>query len=648
MAEIVVDYFSNLFKSGDPSIQDINPVLDCVQPKVNEQINSLLCSPFSPEEVKKALFDMYPDKAPGPDGMSAFFLQKYWQVVGLKVSEAVLRILNDGAPLHEWNETIITLIPKIKNPMLMKDFWPISLCNEKWSKGYVALKLDMSKAYDRVEWGFLEQIMGKLGFNPIWVEKVLHNVNPGRGLRQGDPLSPFLFVLCAQSKKLQFRNLIKTIVKRLRGWGNKTFSPGGIETLIKFVLQSILTYAMSCFHIPKAICEAIERECANFWWGMEEGRRRMHWKYWHTLCVPKCMGGMGFRNLEAFNRALLAKQVWRIAINPDSLVARVFKARYFKHHDIMDAPIGKNPSFIWRSLLWSRKLLRKGLCWRVGNGEQIATFRDQWIPGLQSLMRPAGIPNDLDNVNSFIVNGAWNESLIRATFPSYIAEDVLAIPLANNSSEDCRFWLYDPKGKYTVRNGYKLEVGFFNTPSHTSNTHAKSWWKFVWSLSVPPKVKDMDFLDTFIRMKSVLRKEDMEVFAMRTWAVWHDRLRILHEKVPGCAQFDVEWSASLLKDFKEARESLITVHAPKPLPQLERWTRPPVNTLKLDVDATVNFDTGGYSIGGIVRDHDGQILVAFGKRISKPQSVVFTELLSIRDGMRLLEERGIEAQCNYY
>ncbi|XP_075523989.1 uncharacterized protein LOC142556414 [Primulina tabacum] len=261
---------------------------------------------------------------------------------------------------------------------------------------------------------------------------------------------------------------------------------------------------------------------------------------------------MGFRTLEAFNRALIAKQVWRIAINPVSLVARVFKARYFKHHDIMDAPIGNNISFIWRSLLWSRKLLRKVLCWRVGNGEKIATFRDQWIPGLQSLMLPAGNPNDLDNVNSFIVNGAWNESLIRTTLPSYIAEDVLAIPLANNSSQRHGFLEYIHPNESSVKKGR-------------------------------------------------------------------------------------------FGDFKEARESLITAPAPKPLPQLERWTRPPVNTLKLEVDAAVNFDTGGYSIWVIVRDHDGQILLAFGKGISKTQSVVFAELLSIRDGMRLLEERGIEA-----
>ncbi|XP_075494805.1 uncharacterized protein LOC142532377 [Primulina tabacum] len=117
----------------------------------------------------------------------------------------------------------------------------------------------------------------------------------------------------------------------------------------------------------------------------------------------------------------------------------------------------------------------------------------------------------------------------------------------------------------------------------------------------------------------------------------------MFEKVSGCAQLDVEWSATLLKDFKEARESLLTVPAPKPLPQLERWTRPPVNTLKLEIDAAVNFDTGGYSIGAIVRNHDDQILVAFGKRISKPWSLDFAELLSIRDGMRLLQELGIEA-----
>lgn len=75
---------------------------------------------------------------------------------------------------------------------------------------------------------------------------------------------------------------------------------------------------------------------------------------------------MGFRDLVAFNKALLAKQVWRILLYPNSLIARILKARYFKNSDIMLAKTGSNPSYIWRSLLWSRDLLKKGLCWKVG------------------------------------------------------------------------------------------------------------------------------------------------------------------------------------------------------------------------------------------------------------------------------------------
>lgn len=62
--------------------------------------------------------------------------------------------------------------------------------------------------------------------------------------------------------------------------------------------------------------------------------------------MAKDKGGLGFRDLSMFNKALLAKQVWRMIDNPNSPVAKVFKARYFKHVDIMDAPIGSNPSFI--------------------------------------------------------------------------------------------------------------------------------------------------------------------------------------------------------------------------------------------------------------------------------------------------------------
>lgn len=103
---------------------------------------------------------------------------------------------------------------------------------------------------------------------------------------------------------------------------------------------------MSCFHIPTSISEAIERECSNFWWVLEDGRKKMHWKPWRSLCKPKSLGGLGFRHMESFNKALLAKQLWRLISNPESLVARVLKARYFKDQDIMEASLGSNPSYM--------------------------------------------------------------------------------------------------------------------------------------------------------------------------------------------------------------------------------------------------------------------------------------------------------------
>ena len=89
------------------------------------------------------------------------------------------------------------------------------------------------------------------------------------------------------------------------------------------------------------------------------------------MCKPKAEGGIGFKDLRAFNLALLAKQGWRLIQNPGSLTHRVLKAKYFPESNFMEAQIGKKPSYIWRNLMEGKKVLDKGLRWSIGNGRSV-------------------------------------------------------------------------------------------------------------------------------------------------------------------------------------------------------------------------------------------------------------------------------------
>ena len=124
---MTTEFYKDLYTSE--GCNNMQEVLDSVSVKVTNDTRAHLDAVYTEKEVKTALYQMFPTKAPGPDGFPAHFFQKHWRVCGEEVTRAVLATVEGNESVEGINQTYLVLIPKVKNPSLLSQFRPISLCN---------------------------------------------------------------------------------------------------------------------------------------------------------------------------------------------------------------------------------------------------------------------------------------------------------------------------------------------------------------------------------------------------------------------------------------------------------------------------------------------------------------------------------------
>ncbi|XP_075668611.1 uncharacterized protein LOC142638468 [Castanea sativa] len=480
VVEVASDYCDNLFQAGVGD--QMEECLDAVESRVTDDMREFLSTQFTTKEVKVALFQMGPTKALGPDGMNAHFYQKYWHTVGDSVVSAVLNFFNNGNMLPNINHTNIVLIPKVQNSERMSEFRPINLCNviykiiskvlanrlkqvlpqiisptqsafvpgrlitdnvmvayetlhtmharKKGKKGYLALKLDISKAYDRIEWQFCKanwvegkiiaeilQTYARASRQSINLEKSSAYFSSNTPERQKDHILEILRIkevdrfvnylglptLIGRAKYNTFSYLKDRIWKKLQGWKGMLLSRVSKEILIKAMAQSIPTYTMSVFQITLKLCNELDALCAKFWWGQIGNELKIHWKSWDKLTSSKKEGEMGFRDLRAFNLAVLAKQD---LINPE-----------------------------------------------------------------------------LD---------IWKYENIMAIFHRDEAEAICQIPLSRRNVPDSVFWLQNSRGLFTVKSAYHVAKRLLTDVNRSGSSRecaAKDVWTAIWKPRLPNKIK---------------------------------------------------------------------------------------------------------------------------------------------------------------
>ncbi|XP_070679310.1 uncharacterized protein [Malus domestica] len=528
-------YQSNNFASAESSKpSQFEEITGCVQAKILHEDNLMLIAPVSNSEIQVAAFQIPHTRASGPDGFSGSFYQDHWEVVGNDVTKTIKAFWHSGKLLKKLNHTNLVLIPKVSCPKSLLQYRPIALCNVCYKilakteedRSGMALKLDMAKAYDRVEWEFLLVMMAKLGFDPMFCKRIKECVStasysilvngaptgyilPQRGLRQGDPLSLFLFLLCTERFSALIRNVLFCEVtvedeKGVREILNSYVAGSGQE--INMTKSSIF-YGAKVKKREKKLIENTLNIQSRMGFGKYLGlqadfgvsKKAVFVDVRERIDVK--MVGWAEQFLSQAGNEVLIKVV---AMAMPNHAMSCFKLPIDVCKDIEKAI----RSYWWRGSMnrkgvqwvsWDRLQKEKGLLWRVGDGASISIRNDPWYPVPSTFqVRPK------ENLNATLVcdlidptTRTWKVDIIEDGFTHKETDVILSIPISRTGSTDRLRWFHTACGTYSVKRDTGLLWSLWKMVHsvrkgrglNSEKTKHNLLWKSIWCLDVPSKLR---------------------------------------------------------------------------------------------------------------------------------------------------------------
>ncbi|KAL8148277.1 hypothetical protein AgCh_005591 [Apium graveolens] len=248
-------------------------------------------------------------------------------------------------------------------------------------------------------------------------------------------------------------------------------------------------------------------------------------------------GGLGFRDLYGFNIALLGKHCWNFINNPQSLVSRIYKERYFSNTTMLGVKKGGNPSFIWKGIMTAKTELQKGFRWIIGDGESINATKDPWIRlKADFCVENSHMYSGRDElVSAYIKQDTreWNIPLITEKFVSEDVQTILSVPIPQRRTRDRLVWSHSTTGVYSAKEGYKF-------------------WQKQANVGLVYDMQEVEDVTIWLLGKlSTARDEEVRKICTTLWGIWFWRNKKVWEDKSTTPAIAMDSSLKIVADWRD-------------------------------------------------------------------------------------------------